>query len=131
MSRDVIVWANEQAAILRALDFGRLDLESVIAAVKMVGESEKTYFQKKVVALICSFIVVEAGLMVTKAEHRLLQIHRKSIAFDLKTCHSFIRLMYDPEWLDIAWGMAVTEKCLVTAPTKCLWTADEILEKVF
>ena len=50
--RDIIVWANEQAAFLRSGQFDKLDLVNLADEIEDVGKSEKRAFAGRLAMLI-------------------------------------------------------------------------------
>lgn len=128
--RDIIQWSTEQAAVLRAGDFARLDIDAIATVIDRAGQAKRDEFFERVCALIRAYMTVDAGCA-TLAEIRLLIIHRKAIGTDMKSCRSLIKLFYDPEWLDGAWMKATSMRCVTDAPIRCPWSADDLLEKGF
>jgi len=49
---DVIAWANEQAAFIRAGQFDKLDLEHLADEIEGVGKSEQREFENRMVLLL-------------------------------------------------------------------------------
>jgi hypothetical protein len=53
---DVVAWANEQAAFLRAGDFSALDIEHNADEVEDVGKSEQRELETRLALLLCHLL---------------------------------------------------------------------------
>ena len=52
---DVIAWANEQAAFIRAGRFDLLDLENIAEEIEDVGKSEQRELESRTLRKLCHF----------------------------------------------------------------------------
>jgi len=50
--RDVVLWAQEQAALLRSGQFSKLDLEHIADEIEDVGKTEKRELASRMAVLI-------------------------------------------------------------------------------
>ena len=53
---DVIAWANEQAAFIRAGRFDMLDLEQIADEIEDVGKSEQREFANRMALLLAHLV---------------------------------------------------------------------------
>ncbi len=49
---DVVAWANEQMAILRAGKLNQLDIENIAEEIEVVGKSEKRELASRIAVLL-------------------------------------------------------------------------------
>ena len=54
--QDVVAWANEQAALLRAGKFSELDIEHIADEIEDVGRAEQREFAKRVATLLAHLL---------------------------------------------------------------------------
>ena len=54
--KDVIAWANEQAALLRAGRFSALDIEHIAEEIEDVGKSERREFVSRMAVLLAHLL---------------------------------------------------------------------------
>jgi Domain of unknown function DUF29 len=133
---DVISWANEQAAFLRAGNFAALDIEHIADEVEDVGKSEQRELETRMALLLAHLLKWHV-----QPERRgsswetTIRNQRKAVALRLKKTPSLKADLVEAEWWDIAWGDAVyqaeRETGLKDLPGTCPWSVDQIMDAGF
>ena len=54
--KDIIAWANEQAKLLRAGQFGQLDIEHIAEEIEDVGKSEQRELASRMAILLAHLL---------------------------------------------------------------------------
>ena len=130
--KDIIVWATEQAALLRAGRLSALDIEHIAEEIEDVGKSEKRELSSRMAALLSHLLKCEYQAdRRSKSWTSTIGDQRKRIALALKATPSLRASLTDADWLDEAWldvrSQARTETGLDNFPESCPWTMDQIL----
>jgi hypothetical protein len=129
---DVIAWASEQACLLRAGHFERLDLERIAEEIEDVGKSEQREWASRMTVLIAHLL---KWSLQPERQGRSGQItihnQRRGIQLHLKQTPSLKAKLNDAEWCEIVWGDAVDQAAKETGldnfPESCPWPIDAIL----
>ncbi|HQV80996.1 MAG: DUF29 domain-containing protein [Agitococcus sp.] len=133
---DVVAWANEQAAFIRAGRFDLLDLENIAEEIESVGKSEKRELASRMSLLLAHLLKwqyqpVRRG----SSWERTIRIQRKEVIYELADTPSLKPLLRNTEWMDLVWGKAVSsatdETGLDSFPEICPWTPEQILSQEF
>lgn len=129
---DVVAWANEQAALIRAGRFEHLDLLHIADEIEDVGKSEKRELAKRLSAFFAHLLKWKY-----QPQHRRsnceghMALYRKMIRFHLKEAPSLKAELSDMEWIDMAWSdavvIALNETGLEDFPEVCPWNMDDVL----
>lgn len=134
--KDVVAWAMEQAALLRAGNLSALDIEHIAEEIEDVGKSEKRELARRMAVLLSHLL---------KWQHqpgrrgsswtRTLKEQRKAIAIALRQTPSLKASLTDADWLAGVWADAVTkavdETGLDSFPEDCPWTMAQVLTEEF
>jgi len=127
---DIVAWSQEQAGLIRAGRFDRLDLEHIAEEIEDLGKSEQREFASRMALLLghllkWQFQPVRRGASWEKT----IKAQRKELAYNLKETPSLRVKLKDPDWLDMVWAravaLAVTETGLDCFPDTCAWSIDE------
>jgi hypothetical protein len=134
--QDIVAWANEQAAFIRAGRFDLLDLENIAEEIEDVGKSEKRALTSRMAVLLAHLLKWQFQAGRRGASWQLtIKEQRKEIFYDLKETPSLKPLLKDTEWLEMVWGkargIAASETGLDTFPEFCTWTPEQILDQTF
>jgi Domain of unknown function DUF29 len=133
---DVIAWANEQAAFLRAGNFSALDIEHIADEVEDVGKSEQRELETRMSLLLAhllkwQFQPERRGTSWQKT----IKVQRDGVRLRIKRTPSLKATLKDMEWWQLAWGDAVyqadKETGLNDFPESCPWTLEQILDPDF
>jgi hypothetical protein len=133
---DIVAWANDQAALLRAGKFSQLDIEHIADEVEDVGKSEQRELANRMAALLAHLLKWQAqperrgkSWEGTLREQRRMILRRLAKTPSLKTCLS------DPDWFADAWSdakaKAFEDTNIGDFPEICAWTMDEVLDATF
>lgn len=133
---DVIAWANEQAAHLRARNFSKLDIEHIADEVEDVGKSEQRELESRMALLLAHLLK-----WLFQPERRgsswetTIRNQRKAVAARIEKTPSLKPVLDDAEWWEIAWGDAVyqaeKETGLKDLPAECPWSREQIMDAGF
>lgn len=121
---DIVAWANEQAALLRAGNLKAIDAAHIADELESLIKREYGELANLLAALLANLLVWQIKPDVSiKAAIRAL---RKEIKFNLKETPSLKDKLTDQEWLDVIWTKAVaqvvTETGLNGFPEACPWS---------
>ena len=130
--KDIIVWATEQAALLRAGKLSALDIEHIAEEIEDVGKSEKRALSSRMAVLLSHLLKWEYQAdRRSKSWTGTIDDQRKRIALALKATPSLRASLTDEDWLEEAWldarSQARIETGLDNFPESCPWTMDQIL----
>ena len=130
---DIVAWANEQAALLRAGKFSALDIEHIADEVEDVGKSEQRELANRMAVLLVqllkwSFQPERRG----KSWQGTLREQRRMIARRLTKTPSLKSDVADPDWFQDVWSDAKAktfeETNLEDLPDVCPWSPAQILD---
>ena len=102
--KDVILWSEEQARLLRARRFSELDIEHLADEIEDVGKSEKRELASRMAVLLAHLLKWR-----NQPEKRCnswsatINVQRKRIALALKETPSLKAAMRDPDWQEGVW----------------------------
>ncbi len=126
--QDVVVWAQEQARLLRAGDFAALDIEHIADEIEDVGKAEQRELASRMAVLLAHLLTWRFQPQArTKSWRATIAIQRKSIARRIGATPSLKATLRDPEWQDDIWldalKAAISETGLDPAvfPGACPW----------
>ncbi|MBP2169444.1 hypothetical protein J2125_002636 [Erwinia toletana] len=133
---DVVAWANEQAALLRAGKLSQIDIENIAEEIEDVGKSEKRELESRMAVLLAHLLKWQFQPERRGSSwQRTIKEQRKSVQSRLRKTPSLKGCLTDPEWLEGVWSDAVAsaaeETGLDSFPESCVWSAEMILSEVF
>lgn len=134
--KDVVAWAMEQAALLRAGNLSALDIEHIAEEIEDVGKSEKRELASRMAVLLAHLLkwVHQPGRR-GSSWTRTLKEQRKAIAAALRQTPSLKASLSDADWLAGVWADAVTkavdETGLDNFPDDCPWSMAQVLAEDF
>lgn len=136
-TNDVIAWANEQSAFIRAGRFDLLDLEHIADEIEDVGKSEQREFESRMSILLSRLIKWQyqpshrgTSWQRTIKDQRMMIIRRleksPSLKPDLKNPDFWLE-----SWADAA-RLAENETGLLNVfPESCPWDFTQIMNPEF
>ncbi|AWK42099.1 DUF29 family protein [Photorhabdus laumondii subsp. laumondii] len=133
---DVVAWANEQAALLRAGKFSEIDIANIAEEIEDVGKSEQRELASRMAVLIAHLLKwkYQPSHRGTSWE-RTIKAQRKEILYGLKESPSLKTKLNDSDWVDVVWSKAVAsamnETGLDVFPDVCIWGMSQILSPEF
>ena len=129
---DVVAWAQEQAALLRAGQLDEIDAEHIAEEIEDVARAEIRDLAKRAAVLVR--YIMEFNLAPGVNREPAIRHYRASIARRLQRTPSLNEAIADPEfWLDV-WDDAILgilsehpETDAAKLPATCPWSALQIL----
>jgi hypothetical protein len=133
---DVIAWADEQAALIRARRFDLLDVEHIADEIEDVGKSELREFTSHLAGLIAHLLKWQHQLAYRGSSwEKTIRYKRKELRYNLQRTPSLKARLQDAEWFDLVFGNAVTQAMSETGldcfPENCPWTLDQIMDDAY
>ena len=132
---DVVAWAKEQAALIRAGQFDQLDLTHIAEEIEDVGKSEQRELASRMAVLLAHILKWKfqpqkrsVSWTLTIKEQRRLLVRR------VQKTPSLSPILSDPEWVDEIWvdAKALAEKetglDMSTYPEICPWSMVDVLK---
>ncbi|HMY01239.1 MAG TPA: DUF29 domain-containing protein [Agitococcus sp.] len=136
--QDIVAWANEQAALIRAGRFELLDLEHIAEEIEDVGKSEQRELENRMAVLIAHLLKWQYQPTHRGASwQRTIKDQRKMVLKRLKQTPSLKISLVDVEWIDDAWTDATLQAAketgieLIKFPQACPWTMEQVLDDEF
>ena len=129
---DVIAWAQEQAALLRAGRLDEIDAEHIADEIEDVARAEIRELTKRVAALLGNLIERHSFRTANQPDFDpAVRRFRNSIARRLQRMPSLNIVLTDPKFWEDAWEDAVlfaaNDSHAVKLPTQCPWSLIEVL----
>ena len=128
---DVVAWANEQAAFVRAGRLDMMDLENIAEEIEDVGKSEQREISSRMAVLLMHLLKwqYQPGRR-GNSWARTIKIQRKSILSRLKKTPSLKAIVNDEEWAQEVYDDAVAQAIHETEldfPETCAWSMVDVL----
>ncbi len=135
---DVVVWANEQAELIRAGRFDLLDLEHIAEEIEDVGKSEQRELASRMAVLMSHLLKWQYQPDRRGASWRAtIRTQRNLISKRLDRTPSLRPMLSDLDWIEDMWADARQEASKETGigfsvfPETCLWSMNEVLHPDF
>ena len=134
--KDVVAWANEQAALLRTGKLSAIDVEHIAEEIEDVGKSEQRELASCMTVLLAHLLKWQHQAEYRgKRWARTIAVQRKDVAYVLNEAPSLRGKFNDAQWLDLVWSKAVlsaeSETNLEGFPESCPWTIEQVLDPAF
>jgi hypothetical protein len=131
---DIVAWAKEQAYLLRSGKLSAIDIEHIAEEIEDVGKSEQRELASRMALLLSHLLKCQyQPERQSGSWQRTIKEQRKAIARRLKNTPSLKVSANDPEWLEDAWGDAISitinETGMNSFPEVCPWTIENILSE--
>lgn len=133
--QDIVTWAQEQAALLRAGRLSELDIEHIAEEIEDVGKSEQRELISRMAVLITDLLKWQCQPERRGNSWRLtIREQRRAIERRLKRTPSLRVTLADLEWLADAWADgadAAAREMLIgrhLLPESCPWTVNDMLD---
>lgn len=131
---DIVAWANQQAALLRAGRFDQLDLQHLADEIEDVGKSEQREFASRMAVLLAHLLKWKFQPEFRGASWQAtIHTQRDRLSKRLEKTPSLRPLLQDEDWRMDIWADAVLMATKETGigfdrfPSACLWSTSEIL----
>ena len=136
--KDVVAWANEQAALLRAGKFSALDIEHIAEEIEDVGKSEQRELASRMAVLLAHLLKwhYQPDLR-TPSWRATLRVQRERLVARLRKTPSLKPMLTDPEWIADMWADARRDANKETGigyaffPESCPWSMEQALDEGF
>lgn len=131
---DVVAWANEQAALIRAGHFNQLDLSHIAEEIEDVGKSEQRELASRMAVLLMHLLKWQfQSDKRTNSWTATIKTQRRLLVRRIQKTPSLAPMLTDPEWIDEMWvdATAAAEKETgidqITFQEVCPWTMADVL----
>lgn len=136
--KDVVAWAEEQAALLRAGKLAAIDIEHIAEEIEDVGKSEQREFASRMSVVLAHLLKWRY-----QPERRgsswqtTWRIQRAAIERRLRKTPSLKPMLDDDDWIGDMWGdarqQAAVEMQIGVAdlPEDCPWSMKQVLDMGF
>jgi hypothetical protein len=135
---DVIAWANEQAAFIRAGRFDLLDLENIAEEIEDVGKSEQRELESRMAVLLAHLLKWQfQPTHRSSSWQKTIKDQRRMVLIRIRQTPSLKSSLRDEDWKEAAWINAVGRASNETGidalnfPESCIWTPEQILSQEF
>ena len=130
---DIVEWANEQARLLRAGLFSRLDIEHIAEEIEDVGKSEQRELASRMAVLLAHLLKWQyQSERRSNSWRRTIKEQRNALSICIRKTPSLKSNLQDALWWSGVWSDAVAkateETGLDVFPESCPWMLAEILE---
>jgi hypothetical protein len=134
--RDVILWAEEQARLLRAGRFAELDIEHIADEIEDVGKAEKRELASRMAVLLAHLLKWRfQPEKRTRSWRSTIKTQRQRIELAIRATPSLKCVLRDPNWKLDTWLEARTqaerETGIEDLPEDCPFTFDEARDPDF
>ena len=134
--KDVLAWAIEQAALLRARKFSALDIEHIAEEIEDVGKSEQRELANRMAVLLAQLLKWQYQTNRKGASWRAtIRAQRRALAEHLIETPSLKRSLTDERWIRKTWAdakaKAIEETDLDVFPDACPWSMAQALDEGF
>jgi hypothetical protein len=134
--KDVVVWANEQAALLRSGKFSALDIEHIAEEIEDVGKSEQRELASRMAVLLAHLLKwqCQQGRRGSSWQ-RTIKEQRERIALALHRTPSLNATLEAIDWQREMWldalDLARRETGLDLLIDDCPWPMEKTLDSDF
>ncbi len=133
---DVVAWANEQAALLRAGEVSALDLLNLAEEIEDVGKSEQRELASRLSVLLAHLLKWQFQPARRSPSWRAtIGAQRAEIAYHLSKAPSLRPRLADAGWMNFVWkhavARAIKETRLADFPAQCIWSPEQILDDTY
>ncbi len=134
--KDVVAWANEQAALLRAGKLSAIDAQHIAEEIEDVGKSEQRELASRIAVLLAHLLKWQYQPARRGASwETTIKAQRLDVAYLLDEAPSLKPKLTDPAWMKVVWAkavaQAVNETGLDVFPEVCAWPVETILSQEF
>ncbi|HWJ95925.1 MAG TPA: DUF29 domain-containing protein [Telluria sp.] len=132
---DVLGWAGEQAALLRARRLDALDLPNIAEEIEDVGKSAQREVGSRLSVLLAHLLKWQfQPERRSKSWQATIRAQRTGIAHALHKSPSLRHLLDDEGWLEVIWQDAVALAQADTSldfPDQWAWALEQVLDPGF
>ncbi|WP_321799935.1 DUF29 domain-containing protein [Caballeronia sp. J97] len=136
--KDVVAWAEEQAALLRAGKLASIDIEHIAEEIEDVGKSEQREFASRMAVLLAHLLKWKWQPERRGASWRTtIGVQREAIGRRLRRTPSLKPMLDDADWIGDMWGDARQQAAnemqsgFSGVPEVCPWSMSQVLDADF
>ncbi|MGN6665555.1 MAG: DUF29 domain-containing protein [Trinickia sp.] len=134
--KDVVAWASEQAALLRAGKFSALDIEHIADEIEDVGKSEQRELASRMAPLLAHLLKWQYQPERRGSNwQRTIKEQRRAMVEHIDETPSLKRSLTDDHWVRKTWAdavaKAVEETDLAVFPDNCPWSMEQAMNPEF
>ncbi|AQH02097.1 hypothetical protein A9R05_23745 [Burkholderia sp. KK1] len=136
--KDVVAWAEEQAALLRAGKLASIDIEHIAEEIEDVGKSEQRDFASRMAVLLAHLLKWQWQPDRRGASwETTIRVQRAAIERRLKKTPSLKPMLDDDDWISDMWGDARQQAAkemnvgMAILPENCPWSMTDALSDEF
>lgn len=134
--RDIVAWANEQAAMIRARRFDLLDLEHIAEEIEDVGKSEQRELANRMAVLLAHLLKWRFQPERRGASWKItIRNQRRGLLRRLEETPSLRVKLKEPDWWNAVWDDGTAQAAEATGlsdfPETCPWSPEEILAETW
>jgi hypothetical protein len=136
--QDVVAWASEQAALLRAGELTAIDVQHIAEEIEDVGKSEQRELASRMAVLLSHLLKWQfQPSRRSRSWQFTIRTQRKEVAYVLDEAPSLRGKFSDLAWLDIVWSKAraiasdETGLDLDVFPEALPWPVGDVLSQAF
>jgi hypothetical protein len=132
---DVVAWASEQAALLRAGKFDAIDVLNIVDEIESVAREEERWFGKRLASLMYHLLKWHYQTA-WRCEYwrSVIAGKRQSVAYCLHETPSLRNMFEDEGWLTLFWYDAsgrIRDETGLDFPDRCPWPVAQMLDDGF
>ena len=134
---DIVAWAREQAALIRAGRFEHLDLANIAEEIEDVGKSETRELESRMSVLLMHLLKWKYQPNFRgKSWHNTIKEQRRAVEIRLRKTPSLKPTLKDADWLEGVWVDARISASKETGldsdtfPRQCPWLIEQVLQDV-
>jgi hypothetical protein len=132
--QDIVAWANEQAALVRAGRFDLLDLEHIAEEIEDVGKSEQRELESRMAVLLAHLLKWQFQPQRRSTSwQRTIKEQRRRVVVRLRETPSLKNSLANEGWLISTWAeavsIAVEETGLEDFPEFLPWKISDVLQE--
>lgn len=130
---DVVAWAEQQAALIRAHQWSQLDIDNVAEEIEDVGKSDKRALRNHMMVLLAHLLKwAYQPARRGRSWNSTIVTQRVAIEQALADSPSLEGLLDNPDWLAMTYRSALRyaekEAGLKNLPVELPWTLDELMD---
>jgi hypothetical protein len=136
--KDVVAWANEQAALLRAGKLASIDIEHIAEEIEDVGKSEQRELASRMAILLAHLLKWQSQPERRGASwETTLRLQRAAIERRLRKTPSLQPMLSDEDWISDMWSDARQQAAremqiaVTLLPENCPWPLTQVLVSEF
>ncbi len=132
---DVVAWAHEQAALLRAGNLNEIDVLNIAEEIEDVGKNKQHELASRLAVLLAQLLKWKFQQYLRgNSWKRTITLQRSRIARSLRKYPSLKHLLIDDDWLDEVWEDAVQlaeRQTNLVLPETWIWSWNEVIDQRF